>query len=100
MEYNLLRRKVLERDAWRCQICGSSKDLHVHHLIRRSSLGDDAIENLITLCVSCHRRQHGCFRGLVSLAPKLRTWVRFPSPAPEMLMIRLPLPLEDTEKHP
>ena len=31
-EYDELRRRVLERDSWRCQICGSLKDLQVHHL--------------------------------------------------------------------
>jgi 5-methylcytosine-specific restriction endonuclease McrA len=58
-EYNSLRNRVLERDGWRCQSCGSSKDLHVHHLNKRSELGDDALDNLITLCASCHRQRHG-----------------------------------------
>jgi 5-methylcytosine-specific restriction endonuclease McrA len=58
-EYNLLRDRVLERDGWRCQDCGSSKDLHVHHLAKRSKFGDDASDNLIALCASCHRERHG-----------------------------------------
>jgi 5-methylcytosine-specific restriction endonuclease McrA len=49
---------VLERDSWRCQNCGSSGDLHVHHLAKRSKLGDDALDNLITLCATCHSRVH------------------------------------------
>ena len=57
-EYNLLRKKVLDRDGWRCQVCGSSTDLHVHHLVRRSRLGDDAFDNLITLCATCHQDEH------------------------------------------
>jgi 5-methylcytosine-specific restriction endonuclease McrA len=57
-EYNLLRRRVLERDNWHCQDCGSSKDLQVHHLTLRSKLGDDALDSLITLCASCHRQRH------------------------------------------
>ena len=56
--YTLLRKRVLERDGWRCQQCGSSKDLHVHHLTRRSELGDDAEENLLTLCAWCHSHVH------------------------------------------
>ena len=60
-EYQTLRKRVLERDSWRCQLCGSQKDLHVHHLQPRGRLGDDSLHNLITLCVGCHRRQHtGC----------------------------------------
>jgi 5-methylcytosine-specific restriction endonuclease McrA len=58
-EYNLLRRRVLERDGWRCQDCGSSKNLHIHHLVKRSKLGDDVEGNLVTLCASCHSKQHG-----------------------------------------
>jgi 5-methylcytosine-specific restriction endonuclease McrA len=50
--------KVLTRDGWRCQRCGCSSNLQVHHIMRRSSLGDDEEENLITLCVSCHRIAH------------------------------------------
>src|ERR1700681_4926597 len=53
-----LRREVLERDGWRCQRCGCSKNLDVHHIIRRSALGDDAETNLITLCRKCHQLLH------------------------------------------
>ena len=58
-EYKLLHHRVLERDRWHCQDCGSSKDLHVHHLKKRSNLGDDALDNLITVCAVCHKRRHG-----------------------------------------
>jgi 5-methylcytosine-specific restriction endonuclease McrA len=58
-EYAAIRRQVLERDGWRCQVCGSSAKLQVHHLRRRSKLGGDESENLISLCSGCHRRQHG-----------------------------------------
>jgi 5-methylcytosine-specific restriction endonuclease McrA len=58
-EYNLLRDRVLERDAWRCQECGSSQELQVHHLVKRSQLGDDAEGNLMTLCAICHMKYHG-----------------------------------------
>ena len=58
-DYDLLRHQVLERDGWRCQNCGSSQALHVHHLSKRSQLGDDALDNLTTLCVNCHEREHG-----------------------------------------
>ena len=57
-DYNLLRLRVLERDGWRCQHCGSPKDLQVHHLAKRSELGDDTEENLITLCDMCHKQIH------------------------------------------
>lgn len=57
--YKELRDQVLARDGWRCQSCGSSRNLQVHHLRARSKLGDDALQNLITLCAECHARQHG-----------------------------------------
>jgi 5-methylcytosine-specific restriction enzyme A len=57
-EYDRLRNHVLERDGWRCQCCGASMNLQVHHLDPRSHLGSDIAWNLITLCSSCHRREH------------------------------------------
>jgi 5-methylcytosine-specific restriction endonuclease McrA len=56
--YAKLRREILERDGWRCQNCGSSKHLDVHHQRPRSALGDDKETNLITLCRECHRILH------------------------------------------
>ena len=57
-DYIILRRRVLERDGWRCQECGSMKDLQVHHMKPRGQLSGDVMNNLITLCVVCHRRVH------------------------------------------
>jgi 5-methylcytosine-specific restriction endonuclease McrA len=56
--YGTLRRVVLERDGWRCQKCGSFRNLDVHHMRRRSALGDDVEANLITLCRECHQTLH------------------------------------------
>jgi 5-methylcytosine-specific restriction endonuclease McrA len=60
--YEQLRKQVLRRDGWRCQVCGSSQDLQVHHKQLRSQQGSDTELNLITLCASCHENQHNhCF---------------------------------------
>jgi 5-methylcytosine-specific restriction endonuclease McrA len=56
--YAQLRREILERDGWRCQKCGCSKNLDVHHLRRLSALGDDVEPNLITVCRECHQNLH------------------------------------------
>jgi len=56
--YNELRNQVLARDGWRCQSCGSRRNLQVHHMRARSKLGDDALQNLISLCAGCHGQQH------------------------------------------
>jgi 5-methylcytosine-specific restriction endonuclease McrA len=58
VEYKLLRHSVLERDGWRCQNCGLPNKLHVHHLVKRSKLGSDILDNLITLCAFCHYAEH------------------------------------------
>jgi 5-methylcytosine-specific restriction endonuclease McrA len=56
--YSQLRRKVLNRDGWRCQACGSASKLQIHHLQFRSALGHHAMDNLITLCDDCHKDLH------------------------------------------
>jgi 5-methylcytosine-specific restriction endonuclease McrA len=56
--YRQLCEEVLKRDGWRCQGCGSVKNLQVHHLRARSRLGDDVAENLIALCAACHEEAH------------------------------------------
>ena len=57
--YRRLMKRVLERDGWRCQKCGSLENLQVHHKIRRSHQGGDALANLVTLCAYCHVAEHG-----------------------------------------
>ena len=56
--YKHLRQQVFERDGWRCQSCGRTTQLQVHHLQFRSRSGEDAESNLITLCAQCHERAH------------------------------------------
>ena len=56
--YRELHRRVLERDDWRCQACGSMHHLQVHHVRFRSHSGGDTEYNLITLCADCHHRVH------------------------------------------
>jgi DEAD/DEAH box helicase domain-containing protein len=65
------RRMVLERDNQRCRTCGaearSGNGLHVHHIrpfrdysyipgVNDAYLQANDLENLVTLCPSCHRR--------------------------------------------
>jgi 5-methylcytosine-specific restriction endonuclease McrA len=56
--YRKLSRRVLAHDGWRCQRCGTSQNLEVHHVQPRSLLGGDTMENLISLCCRCHRQHH------------------------------------------
>ena len=60
------RADVLERDGYRCQICGRGgpergelATLHVHHIERDpDDIDENAMENLTTLCRSCHSWVH------------------------------------------
>ena len=57
------RKKTLERDGHKCQICGSQKTkkhvLDVHHIVPYKAFNGDYLKandfsNLITLCRACH----------------------------------------------
>lgn len=51
------RRKVLTRDGWRCVKCDSVENLEVDHIIPTYADGTDELENLQTLCRSCHQNK-------------------------------------------
>lgn len=48
------------RDAWTCQECGvhcrNKVKIQAHHVVPRIQGGSDDLDNLITLCASCHTR--------------------------------------------
>jgi predicted nucleic acid-binding Zn ribbon protein len=48
-----LRNEVLIRDNYKCQVCGSEKQLDIHH---KKYINE--MVNLITLCKSCHKKVH------------------------------------------
>lgn len=54
------RRLALHRDGYQCRVCRSRRRLQVHHLTYKH-LGNEAnhLEDLKTLCRTCHRRAHG-----------------------------------------
>ena len=52
--YQAFKREVHEADNWRCTICGRITALTVHHLIKRSQLRLDTLENCISACVDDH----------------------------------------------
>jgi 5-methylcytosine-specific restriction endonuclease McrA len=56
--YDRLRQRIMKRDGWQCQICGSRQNLQVHHKQLRSQQGSDDDLNLITLCTGCHEGLH------------------------------------------
>lgn len=53
------REACLNRDNYKCKCCGATKTrLEAHHIIYRSQGGSDDLENLTTLCESCHEALH------------------------------------------
>ena len=59
-----LRRKVLERDNFACTDCGKEYPtfrIAVHH--RDTNKKNNTMENLITLCCSCHAKAHVKLNG-------------------------------------
>jgi ATP-dependent DNA helicase RecQ len=59
VSYKTLRQRILRRDGWRCQSCGTMANLEVHHQEFRSHSGNDSEQNLVTLCSACHASVHG-----------------------------------------
>ena len=56
--WNNLRKQVFKRDSYKCVKCGFSKNLTVDHITPRHAGGLDELNNLRTLCVSCHEEVH------------------------------------------
>ena len=49
------RNLALERDSYKCSICGNPNNLQVHHLCYPRTLGTEPISDLMTLCEHCHK---------------------------------------------
>lgn len=52
-----LRRRVFERDEYRCVECGSWIELTVDHVIPESKGGPTTFENLQTMCRTCNLKK-------------------------------------------
>lgn len=58
-DWRRVRRQVLRRDRYRCKVCNqTSRTLHIHHINYRAFTDKESMDNLITLCVTCHAKQH------------------------------------------
>lgn len=52
-DWQLKRREVLKRDNHQCQTCLNTENLEIHHKTYER-LGDENLDDLITLCTHCH----------------------------------------------
>ena len=58
-EHIKAQKKVKEVEGYKCAICRCvTKDAQGHHLISYSRGGSSDLQNMITMCASCHRRYH------------------------------------------
>lgn len=60
VDWKKIRQKILERDGFKCRICGDKKILHIHHIVPSSEFDRyneaNDFSNLITLCSCCHKK--------------------------------------------
>lgn len=52
--------KAYARDGFRCVDCGKNRGIEAHHIVA----GVEELDNLVTVCHSCHKKRHfmaGCF---------------------------------------
>jgi 5-methylcytosine-specific restriction endonuclease McrA len=52
-----MRRRVFERDGYRCRKCPESADLTIDHVLPVVMGGTGAFENLQTLCRTCNQNK-------------------------------------------
>ena len=65
------RKLVLERAGYRCERCGSTQDLQIHHKIPRWALGSNDPDNLQVLCRHCHME----LEGLLPVVELTKRWL-------------------------
>lgn len=56
-----IREVIVEQDNFQCSICNvtsNKAEFHVHHIIPLDNYGTNKNQNLVTLCYSCHNKQH------------------------------------------
>ena len=67
-EWSGIRSRARKRDGNACRECGATGRLHVHHIHPVSQGGTHLDDNLVTLCVDCHRRQHEAISHFIGSA--------------------------------
>lgn len=84
-KWDSVREEVLKRDQYQCRICGISEQEHkknhdrglnVHHVVAESYFDDGekamSVQNLVTLCMSCHRENEAVSPRTLFIESKCR----------------------------
>jgi len=66
-------RRILLKKYDKCELCGDTRGIEVHHKIPLSVDGDDTIDNLIVVCGKCHAILHSGTRKILQRAGIKRT---------------------------
>lgn len=66
------RRAILARDGFRCQYCGSTRQLTLDHVIPLSRGGASTWENVVTSCATCNVRKGASLPSEIGMAPHNR----------------------------
>ena len=63
--YSIARKQAIKRDGYKCQYCGSTENLTIHHVLPKWRFPEfySDVNNLCTLCVRCHESYHRDFCG-------------------------------------
>ncbi len=56
--WNQLRKQAFKRDGFKCTQCGTGKNLRGHHLRYRKDLMLCTVDDILTLCGTCHEQLH------------------------------------------
>ena len=72
IEWKQRRHSVLVRDQYTCQICNSTSNLQVHHMSYKN-LFHEPLDDLITLCDTCHANIHNTF-GYPQTVEQYQQW--------------------------
>jgi len=54
--WDVIRKRVYQRDGYRCVMCGKKGKLHAHHIVPVRISKDNSMNNLVSVCNKCHRK--------------------------------------------
>lgn len=54
--WDKIRKSVYQRDGYRCVMCGKKGKIHAHHIVPVTISKDNSMNNLVSVCESCHRK--------------------------------------------
>lgn len=74
--WKVLRAQILERDGFRCRICGDRRRLEVDHItpVREDPGKSFDPSNLQVLCAACHSKKTRIECGHKPMTPDRKAW--------------------------